>query len=101
MGGLEDGGALLPRTGVKPAFDLESGLPLSDLLRALAAGEDVGAVFFWKNPAMLRCLGSGCFDVLELALFGSLGGARGVAISLPSIPLAMTVSSIVTLIKPS
>lgn len=47
--------------------------------------EGVGALFFWKNPAILCCFEPE--DVCDFRV--GLGLARGVEISLPSMPRAM------------
>jgi len=94
--GLELAGTPLLGAGVKSA--LERGAlnalagPLASDGRFAGVTElDAGAGRLAKKPAMLCCFGP-VFEDCELPVLVSLGGGRGVAISLPSIPRAMIYS---------
>ena len=63
-------------------LELGVGMGTGTAFGVCIAGDEAGAAFFWKKPVMVRCL-----LLLDWEERDGLG--RGVAISLPSIPLAM------------
>ena len=62
-------------------LELGVGIDEIGIFDVSTAGDDAGAALFWKNPVMVLCL--------LLLDWGSEGLGRGVAISLPSIPLTI------------